>query len=290
MNNPNDSSNSFTPEDWKWAADQVALLSAQFHETGALRLFLKKVANGARSAAYGMRASGVWIFGEAGSGKTTALLECARRLEAMADLDSDLPALFLPLLPGPTMHSLVRDLLLRLKYPFATSRTFTERAAILFEALKKKRVRAILIDEVQHVVEGNRVVNQVEIRDFLKRLIDETNVCLVLSGIPSATKLRDNDEQLASRVPAEVTLSADYSLAEGQDFVSAMLSGAPLRFEADASERIVESIVAREKASARLLARVIEEATKAAALSRSKTVKLVHVTHAISFTFLRAEH
>ena len=159
----------------------------------------------------------------------------------------------------------------------------------LFEALKKKRVRAIMIDEVQHVVEGNRSVNQVEIRDFLKRLIDETNVCLVLSGIPSAKKLRDNDEQLASRVPAEVTLSMNYSLVEGQAFVASILSGAPLRFDAAASEKVVEAITTREKASARLLARVIEEAIKAAALSRSETVALVHVTHAISFTFLRAE-
>ena len=50
-----------------------------------------------------------------------------------------------------------------------------------------------------------------------------------------------------------------------------------------------KAITTREKASARLLARVIEEAIKAAALSRSETVALVHVTHAISFTFLRAE-
>ncbi len=289
MDKSNVTNGSYTPDDWRWAAKQLNLLVSKFHETDALRLFLKKVANGARSATYGMPASGVWIFGEAGSGKTTALLECARRLQAMDDLDSDLPALFLPLLPAPTMHSLVRDLLLLLKYPFATSRTFSERAGILFEALRKKRVRAVLLDEVQHVVEGNRVVNQVEIRDFLKRLIDETNVCLVLSGIPSARKLRDNDEQLASRVPAEVTLSTNYSQADGEAFIASMLSGAPLRFDAAAAETIVEAIVAREKASARLLARVIEEATKVAALNRSETVQLVHVTHAINFTFLRAQ-
>lgn len=289
MTKLNDTSKTFSADDWAWAAQKVGALSATFHETAALTLFLKKVEYGARSAAYGMRASGVWLFGEAGSGKTTALNECKRRLKAADDLDSDLPVMLLTLLPGPTMHSIVRDLLQHLKYPFANSRTFSERAGILFEALKKKRVRVIMLDEIQHIVEGNRTTNQTEIRDFLKRLMDETNVCLVLCGIQSGKKLRSNDEQLASRVPAEVTLSTNYSLKEGQAFVAALLSNVPLPFETDASDRVVEAITTREKASARLLARVIEEATKAAALTRATSVTLLHVTHAINFTFLRAQ-
>lgn len=279
----------FSLTDWAWAAEKVGILSATFHETVAIRLFMKKVEHSARSAAFGMSASGVWLFGEAGSGKTTTLKECERRLNAATDLDSEQPVLYLPLLPSPTMHSIVRDLLLLLKYPFSNSRTFAERAAILFEAIRKKRVRAILIDEVQHIVEGNRTANQTEIRDFLKRLIDETNVCLVLSGLGTAKKLRANDEQLASRLPAEVRLRLKYSEAEGQAFVSALLAGAPLRFDQDAAERVVDVIRTQEKTSARLLARVVEEATKAAALTRSPTVTLVHVQHSISFTFLRAE-
>jgi len=289
MEKQREAQSSFTAGDWRRASEKVAAFAATFHETSALSLFFKKVENGARSAAYGMRGSGVWLFGEAGAGKTTALLECQRRLEDQTDLDSELPVILLSLLPAPTMHSLVNALLLQLKYPFSTSRTFVERAAILFHALRKKRVRAIFIDEIQHVVEGNRIVNQAEIRDFLKRLIDETNVCLVLSGIPSATKLRDSDEQLASRVPGEVVLSTNYSLAEGQAFVASMVNGAPLQFEATASARVIDTIAAHHKASARLLARVVEEATKAAALSRSETVTLAHVNHAISFTFLRVE-
>jgi len=289
MGTPPNSGDQFAPSDWRRAAQQIALLSAQFHETSALKLFLNKVANGARSSAYGMPASGAWIFGDPGSGKTTALVEAKRRVEAMSDLDSEQPVLFLPLLPGPTMHSLVRDLLLQLKYPFASSRTFTERALLLFQALKMRRVLVIMLDEVHHVVAGNRSSNQVEVRDFLKRLLDETNVCLVLSGIPISTKLRDNDDQLASRLPAEVTLSTNYSTGEGKAFVEAVLKGAPLPFEAAASEKVIEDLTNREKSSARLLAKVVEEATKAAALFSSPTVKLVHVVHAINTTFLRAQ-
>lgn len=289
MSTANNSGDSFTPSDWRRAAQQVALLSAHFHETSALKLFLNKVANGARSCAYGMPASGVWLFGDPGSGKTTALLEAQRRVEAMSDLDSEQPVLFLSLLPGPTMHSLVRDLLLKLNYPFANSRTFTERASLLFQALKRRRVLVIMLDEVHHVVEGNRPTNQVEVRDFLKRLLDETNVCLVLCGIPRATKLRDNDDQLASRLPADVTLSTNYSTAEGKAFVDAVLKGSPLPFEEAASEKVVEDLTNRTKASARLLAKVVQEAIKAASLFSSRTVTLVHVVHAINTTFLRAQ-
>jgi hypothetical protein len=289
MTQANEATDSFSPDDWTWAAQKVAALSSIFHETKALQLFLKKVENGSRSGAYGMRASGCWLFGDAGSGKTTALLEVQRRLRAATDLNTDEAALFLPLLPAPTMHSLVRDMLHQLRYPFSNSRTFTERAEILFDALKKKRVRAILVDEAQHIVEGNRTANQTEIRNFLKRLIDQTNVCLVLSGLPCLRKLRNNDDQLASRLPAEVRLSTGYSLVERRAFVSALLIGAPLVFEPDAYEAIIEAFTAREKTSARLVARVIEEATKVAALIRSDKVRLVHVQHAISFTFLSAD-
>jgi hypothetical protein len=276
----------FTPSDWAWAAKKVKELYAKIHETEALRIFFKKVTYSARSGAHGMPASGVWLFGDAGSGKTTALTECRRLLSEDTDLDSATPSILLTLLPSPTMHTIVRGLLAQLKYPFANARTFGERAELLFDVLRKKQVRVVFVDEIQHVIEGNRTANRVEIRDFFKRLIDETNVCLVFSGLPSARKLREQDQQLASRVPGEVLLTTNFSKPEGREFISALLQLGPIPFADSASEKIQDVFSLREVASARLVSQVIAEATKIAALMRSPAVLDAHVLHAFRLTLL----
>ena len=286
MSNEKSYAGDFTPSDWAWAAKKVKELYEKIHETDALTIFFKKVLFSARSGTHGLPASGCWLFGEAGSGKTTALKECRRLLSQDVNLDSGTPSILLTLLPSPTMHTIVRGLLAQLKYPFAHARTFGERAELLFDVLRKKQVRVIFIDEIQHVVEGNRNANRVEIRDFFKRLLDETNCCLVLSGLPSARKLREQDQQLATRVPGEVLLTINFSKPEGREFIAALLRLGPIPFAESASEKIQDVFSMRDAASARLVAQVIEEATKVAALMRSQTVLDAHIFHAFRLTLL----
>lgn len=278
----------FTPSDWNWAAKRVEELCKKVHVTDALSLFFKKVVFSAISGRHGMRASGVWLLGESGSGKTTAIKKCMQELSRDDRLDSSIPSILLPLLPGPTMHTIVRGLLGKLKYPFANARTFGERAELLFDVIRKKNIRVIFIDEVQHIVALNRTANQVEIRDFFKRLLDETNVCLVLSGLPVAKKLREQDQQLASRMSGEVVLTCNFSDPEGRALVEALIDLSPIQFEPSACERVLNAFAARDKANLRVISAVIEEATKIAALMRSISVDESHVLQAFGLTFLRA--
>ncbi|CAN7715734.1 TniB family NTP-binding protein [Variovorax sp. LjRoot175] len=271
---------------WLEAAVQVLQMAEKFHETPALELFLKRVEYAAMSVAHGLPAEGVWLFGAAGAGKSTALKEACRRLSARPGLRSTRSALLITLLPGPTMYSIVRQLLLALDYPISSSRTFVERVDVLFEAIRSAHVRVIFIDEVQHVCEGNRVAHLREIRDFLKRLVDETNVCLILAGIESAKPLQKSDEQLASRISGELTLRFDFKGNETKAFGRAVLAGSPIPFTADAVEAVLEFLARREGASPRLLVKIGREAIKIAALTKSSTVEVPHVTHAVSLLFL----
>ena len=156
----------FDGKTWIEAAGHVLQMEEQFHETPALELFLKRVDYAAMSVAYGLPAEGIWLFGAAGAGKSTAMKEACRRLSTKPELCSRRSALLIALLPGPTMHSIVRQLLLALDYPISSSRTFVERVDVLFEAIRSNHVRVIFIDEIQHVCEANRMAHLREIRDF----------------------------------------------------------------------------------------------------------------------------
>lgn len=276
----------FDGKTWIEAAGQVLQMEEQFHETPALKLFLKRVDYAAMSVAYGLPAEGIWLFGAAGAGKSTAMKEACRRLSTKPELRSARSALLIALLPGPTMHSIVRQLLLALDYPISSSRTFVEHVDVLFEAIRSTHVRVIFIDEIQHVCEGNRIAHLREIRDFLKRLVDETNVCLILAGIDSAKPLQKSDEQLASRISGELTLRFDFKTNDTKAFGRAVLAGSPIRFTADAVEAVLEFLANRDSASPRLLVKVGREAVKIAALTKSATVEVVHVVHAVSLLFL----
>ena len=276
----------FDGANWLEAAGQVLQMAETFHETPALELFLKRVDYGAMSVAHGLPAEGVWLFGAAGAGKSTALKEACRRLSDRPELRSRRSALLITLLPGPTMYSIVRQLLLALDYPIASSRTFVERVDVLFEAIRSAQVRVIFIDEIQHVCEGNRTANLREIRDFLKRLVDETNVCLILAGIDSAKPLQQSDEQLASRISGELTLRFDFKGNETKAFGRAVLAGSPIPFTADAVEAVLEVLAKREAASPRILVKIGREAIKIAALTKSPAVEVLHVAHAVSLLFL----
>lgn len=281
----------FSEADWSLAAMQVRRLSGGLCETPALTLFFKRVETSAISAAFGIPTEGVWLFGSPGSGKTTAAMEVRRRLDCAELLSKSVrPTLYLSLLPHPTMYSIVRGLLTILQYPFAPSTRFDELVPILFGALRSLGVRVILIDEVQHICEGNRPTILREILDLFKRLFDVANVCLVLIGTESAQKLKDADAQLASRMPGEIRLKFDFQRKEAQAFASKLIKGTPgTEFTPKAIEAVLDLLSTREDATTRLLSKIVRESVLVAALTKSPIIDVAHVRHAIGIVLLKSE-
>jgi hypothetical protein len=277
---------SLTPADWQRAATVVSQRSSCFHELAATKLFLKKIEAAARGARYGMQASGGWLMAPSGSGKTRTLLACQHMLVRQTDLDTEVPFISITLLPAPTMHTIARDLLSALRYPFANSNNFSERANLLFNGLKNRRVRAVFIDEAHHIVEGNGTSNQRDIRNLLKRLLDETNVCLVMSGLESLKKLRDSDAQLRSRLPAEVVLKTALDEEDGRIISDQLVEGSPIAFTAEARALLKTSTTQRVGMTLREYCAVLDESVKVAALGGAPAVGETHVRHAVGFVFL----
>jgi hypothetical protein len=78
---------------------------------------------------------------------------------------------------------------------FSTAQA-TERAAFLLDAAK---VRVLLFDEIQHVVERNDEKSRYEIADWLKGLSEKLNLSLLLIGLPMAREILSVNPQVRDR-------------------------------------------------------------------------------------------
>jgi hypothetical protein len=88
-----------------------------------------------------------------------------------------------------------------------TRMTIRDLKNLLLKQFEVCRVKLIIIDEFQHLMRGNnRDVNSA-VCDFLKWLIEHSNISILLMGMETGCKLFEINTQLKSRFSDHVTLS-----------------------------------------------------------------------------------
>lgn len=159
---------------------------------------------------------GMMLIGEPGTGKS-----CVMKLfQAYAPRD----ALFSPsastilirLQEKPSVGRILTHILRQLDYPFSNvpRHAVGLKRDIAIEAIKQKRHRLLMVDEAHHLVharhankdwhEGN------EVSEFLREVMDECQLGLVLAATHTLDQLADIDRHLCSRVSARIELK-DFS-------------------------------------------------------------------------------
>lgn len=104
------------------------------------------------------------------------------------------------IIPVPaTVKSLVQHLLVQLKDPLALKGTAVAQTERLKMFLSDCQVELIVLDELQHFIDrdSKRILKTVS--DWLKALIEETRIPVVLLGLPEAEGVIDSNEQLSRR-------------------------------------------------------------------------------------------
>lgn len=101
----------------------------------------------------------------------------------------------------PTVKAFIEELLYaigdRVKNGRDTENSKTERLKVL---LKKAGTTLVVVDEFQHFYDkGSRKV-QHHLSDFLKNLLEETKIFLVVVGLPSSVHVINQNEQLSGRM------------------------------------------------------------------------------------------
>ncbi|MBN3794701.1 TniB family NTP-binding protein [Burkholderia sp. Ac-20392] len=142
----------------------------------------------------------IMLIGESGVGKSTLLKNYAKKHPPIEHEEfTEVPVLYVVLGPSPTPKTLAHTLLRALGDPKWSTGREVELTARLVFLIKQCRVRLVIIDEANHLIDRGGEKTLHTAADWIKRLVDATRVSFVLAGIPRITRLLDTNDQLRER-------------------------------------------------------------------------------------------
>jgi len=169
---------------------------------------------GALSAVQWMREvrmpDGVLLLADPGMGKTLLLTILKRTLTSTTNpLKSTRPVLDISLDSAADVYQVAMKLMLSLGYPALPTRpTLPSMTAMIDTAIERLRPMAILIDEGQHVCEGNRQNTARTLTDWLKVRVDKHNLPVIIVGTRTLEAIAEINSQFVSRVSKRYYLNA----------------------------------------------------------------------------------
>ncbi|KGW59049.1 bacterial TniB family protein [Burkholderia pseudomallei MSHR1328] len=140
------------------------------------------------------------LIGESGVGKSTLLKNYTRKHPIIQHEElTEIPVLYVPLGQAPTPKMMASTMLCALGDPKWNLGKESDLTARLIFLIKTCRVRIVIVDEVNHLVDRGGEKTLHTSADWLKRLVDATRVSFVLAGIPRTRRLLATNDQLRGR-------------------------------------------------------------------------------------------
>lgn len=141
------------------------------------------------------------VTGPTGAGKTTLLKQYARKFpREVTETRTKVPVL-IATIPSPATHkSMVQKLLFELDDPAPGTGTTTSALTIrLYNFLKDCGVELIVLDELQHFIDRDSLKVLQTVSDWLKTLLVDTKIPIVLLGLPESENVINANPQLSRR-------------------------------------------------------------------------------------------
>lgn len=140
------------------------------------------------------------ITGEPGVGKTTLCKEFKKRYPRIElNEKTKIPALLARIPIPATPKNLVSFLLTDLGDPIADKGTTYNQTKRLFNFIDKCEVEIIILDEFQHFIDRDLEKTLHTISDWLKQLITEKEIAVILVGMPRSVEVLNANSQLKRR-------------------------------------------------------------------------------------------
>lgn len=140
------------------------------------------------------------LVGESRTGKSRALEECVSkhpRIRDSAGLTT--PILHVKTPSKPTVKSLAELMLRALNDPKAHTGSENAKTARLHALMVESGVTMVMIDEFQHFYDKGSHKVMHHVADWLKVLVDDARVALVVAGLPTCRAVIEQNEQLSGR-------------------------------------------------------------------------------------------
>lgn len=155
---------------------------------------------------------GARLVGATGVGKTAVFRYFRETLPKSSLFSNGVGVIGLRVPRSPKLGHFVGGLLNAIGYPFATGsgKQLYQRRHLVFDALKSVGTRLVWLDEAQHLIHQPRGGNlkdwDNDSTEFLRELMDECRVALVLSG----TDELDGLPKAASHLAARITIREEF--------------------------------------------------------------------------------
>lgn len=154
------------------------------------------------------RQLGLLLVGPSGSGKTFLAEEMASLYPAVEEAEcTRIRVVHISMPASPTIISLCKLILTMLGQRYPRNAREEDLTAQLKVILKNTGAVMLIIDEAQHLVEGNKInKTPAMVADWLKQLMNDVHISITLIGIPSIEILMNANQQLRSRFSRKVSL------------------------------------------------------------------------------------
>jgi hypothetical protein len=148
-------------------------------------------------------AEGLLIVAQPGSGKTT-VLEFYEGFfpRYFTDTGWKIPALRVLTPESPTVSSLAEEMQIALFDPTHAKGTTPTRTRKIKHLVNQSGVEIILLDEFQHFFDGFHRTESKRVSDWLKNLIAQIKIPIVLTGLPRSISVLNSNPQLRRRFAA----------------------------------------------------------------------------------------
>lgn len=151
--------------------------------------------------------SGILIQAEPGMGKTLLLDLIRREVVSKAPLDGERVCLHVALDNAIDSNGMAAAMTLALGYPALPSRpNLASMNHMVHMALERRKPWGMLIDEMQHVCEGNKDITARSVTDWIKVRMDAHNFPVICAGTRALERLVVINPQFTSRASANFVL------------------------------------------------------------------------------------
>lgn len=170
---------------------------------------LSKIAHCQTYSEYSAEPECMLIEGDTGSGKTTMSRRHEQKHPRYESASGTVIPVLMATIPVPaTPKSLVTKLLKKLGDPVAERGTIVTQTLRLHGLLKACRVQLIILDEFQHFQDRDSKKILETISDWLKELLNETKIPIILMGMPNCGAVLEANSQLRRRFAIRESLEA----------------------------------------------------------------------------------
>ena len=166
----------------------------------------------------------VILFGKAGTGKTTtcnAILNRRKRkqITKKGKVITQVPA-FYSLIPNPvTIKGVASSMLCALGDPTPMRGGALDLTYRLGKLLKQCDTEVILLDELQHLLAKDSYSKEKEVKNWLKAIINEYKVPIIVVGTADCSHVINSDDQLARRFTSQLELdNLDFGVDKQGEF------------------------------------------------------------------------